>query len=287
MKRLSLTLLWSCLATTLAAHPLCPADTIVKVVRPDSVVIAETDSTTQMTVFGSEGNDEYYFRYSKMYSSDALSKIDEHAKSWNFTLPLLNVEKRRVKWALLCTDPHFGWSIPLDKTGNTPLHYAFNLGCELLQVRATLPGRRDAFSIGLGIDDYILSQHTGQMWIKRDGQLSTTPYPEGSGCHRSHISYTTLSLPIRYHHRFGNIWINLAAMPTLNLSPRVSYSYKLDNKEYSYKSKGLAYNDFGISFRLGVRYKSYSGIYLQYTPTKLFSEPAPAHYQMLTIGVLL
>ena len=62
MKRLSLTLLWSCLATPLAAHPLCPADTIVKVVRPDSVVIAETDSTTQMTVFGSEGNDEYYFR---------------------------------------------------------------------------------------------------------------------------------------------------------------------------------------------------------------------------------
>lgn len=287
MKRFSLTLLWSCLATTLMAHPLCPADTIVKVVRPDSVVIAETDSMTQMTIFGSEGNDEYYFRYSKMYAPDALSKVDEHARSWNFSLPLLNAEKGRVEWELLCTDLHLGWSAPLEESGRTHLHHAFSIGLELLQVRATLPSRRDAFSMGLGIDYNTMSQHTDQMWLKRDGQLDTAPYPEASRSHRSHISYGTLSLPVQYRHKFGNTWFSLAAIPTLNLRPVVSNSYKLDNKEYKYKFKHLPYKDFGMSFRLGVRYKGHSGIYLQYTPTELFDAPAPARYQMLTIGVLL
>ena len=81
MKRLFTTLFSLTLtaAAWAAGTEWMPADTVVRVVRPDSVVVLENDSSTEVKIFGKDNNPHYSFSYSKSFSSETLTKASERA----------------------------------------------------------------------------------------------------------------------------------------------------------------------------------------------------------------
>ena len=291
MKRLFTTLFSLCLTAAQAAAGTewMPTDTVVRVVRPDSVMVLENDSSTEVKIFGKDKNPHYSFSYSKTFSSETLTKASERADLWNITLPLQNkpASERKGFSLLLFNDISVGYGFAVDNPTSTGLHSAWQFSLELVGVKAYLPGGRDYFSLGVGMEANLISQHTRQMWGKTPGGVGLLPPPEGSYNHRSTLTDCAWTLPLHYGHRFGPIWVDLAAIGQLHLKPRISNTYEVENREYTHTFRHLKANDLSLSYRLTLTYKNNLGLYVQYNPNYLFDAPQSPRFRLLTVGLSL
>ena len=291
MKRLFTTLFSLTLtaAAWAAGTEWMPADTVVRVVRPDSVVVLENDSSTEVKIFGKDNNPHYSFSYSKTFSSETLTKASERADLWNITLPLQNkpASERKGFSLLLFNDISVGYGFAVDNPTSTGLHSVWQFSVELLGVKAYLPGSRDYFSLGVGMEANLISQHTSQMWGQTNSGVGLLPPPEGSYNHRSTLTDCAWTLPLHYGHRFGPIWVDLAAIGQLHLKPRISNTYEVGNREYTHTFRHLKANDLSLSYRLTLTYKNNLGLYVQYNPNYLFDAPQSPRFRLLTVGLSL
>ena len=291
MKRLFTTLFSLTLtaAAWAAGTEWMPTDTVVRVVRPDSVVVLENDSSTEVKIFGKDNNPHYSFSYSKSFSSETLTKASERAELWSITLPLQDNSEGGHKGfsLLLFNDISIGYGFAVDNPTSTGLHSAWQFSLELVGVKAYLPGGRDYFSLGVGMEANLISQHTRQMWGKTPSGVGLLPPPEGSYNHRSTLTDGAWTLPLHYGHRFGPLWVDLAAIGQLHLKPCISNTYEVENREYTHTFRRLKANDLSLSYRLTLNYKHSLGLYVQYNPNYLFDAPQAPRFRMLTVGLSL
>lgn len=291
MKRLLFTLLSLTLYTAAWASggEWLPGDTVVRVVRPDSVVILDTDSSAQVTIYGQGDDPNYFYSYSKSFGKESLTKVNERAELWSISLPLQNRcdnEDRGLN-LLLFNNISVGYGFAVKNPTSTGLHAAWQFSLELVGVKAYLPGGRDYFSLGFGIEANLISQHTRQMWGKTPGGVGLLPPPEGSYNHRSTLTDGAWTLPLHYGHRFGSLWVDLAAIGQLHLQPRISNTYEVENREYTHTFRHIKANDLSLSYRLTLKHKYYPGLYVQYNPNYLFDAPQAPRFRMLTVGLSL
>lgn len=281
--------LLSLFSVTANAVHVCGGDTIVKVVRPDSIVVTETDSVTRISVFGREGDSSYQFYYSKAFAPEGYSTISEHASKWNFSLPFQkNDSKGKAKYNLLgMYNIRYGITLPLNKTKDVHSQVGMNVGVDVVGVQTILPSRKNSLTLGLGVDIIQFKQRNGMQWIKRNGTLGTMAFPEGSHKRRSWFQGLALTLPLNYTHEFKKAEMGFSVIPELHFNGWVYNRYQINGKEVKDRYKGISQRKFGMSFRFNISSKRIGGIYLQYSPYKRFTAPDAPNYSTLSIGFIL
>lgn len=289
MKRifLSFSILLSALPTL--ASPVCGNDTIVKVVRPDSIVVTETDSMTQVHVFGKSDDNNYRFNYAKGYTADATTTVDEHVSNWDFNVPFLKQKQgKKAKFSFnFMAFMHFGVAVPLDKTSDVKTDVGYHVGADVFNVAAALPSGRDQLSIGLGVECYGFKQHGGLQWVKQNGQLTSLPFPANVSHRRSWLVTEALTLPVHYLHEFKNTYFGVSVIPEWNILTRVQNHYRLDEHRINDKFSGLNRRKFDVAFRVEFGNSGWGGLYLQYNPFKTFTGSTGSNFKMITIGYTL
>lgn len=291
MKRLLSTLILAliCAATCLAAGRQAVNDTIVKVIRPDSIVVTETDSTTRVQVYGRAGEPAYHFSYAKGYTDSTTTTLGEHALSdWDFSLPFGKLKSRRTtRFAVEgMAHIHTGLLIPIDKTGMADSHVGWQAGFDIINLTANLPSKRDALSIGFGVEVYLFKQRNGQQWIRRNGQLTTMPFADGLSHRRSLLTMGSFTLPIHYTHHFSKVnALTLSAIPEWNTINTISNRYRQGDKRISDLYRGrFNRRPFDVAVRVAFINDDWGGIYVQYNPSSSFTGDAPTDFKMLTVG---
>ena len=78
------------------AQDIIASDT-VRTLRPDSVIVIESDSVTQMCVYGRLNDPNYRMVYTVSKPTDAYTQIEEHNSKWDFTLPFQKTEPAKGK----------------------------------------------------------------------------------------------------------------------------------------------------------------------------------------------
>ena len=285
MKRLLSTLL-SLLAAlcTHAASPVCINDTVVKVIRPDSIVVTETDSITNVSVFGRDDDHTYTFSYSKGFPTGTDTTLGEHTTNWNFTLPFQR-GGRRTKFSFnFMPYLHMGVIVPLEKGNDMYSKIGWQVGTDVFNISATLPSQSDILSIALGVECYAFRQQKGHQWIKRDGQLGTIPFNAQASHRRSMLETVALTIPVHYTHEFKNTALTLSAIPEFPIHSGIRNRYTIDNRKIRDKYSKLNHRRFDMAFRVSFIYKDAGGIYVQFNPYKTFTGTTSPNFKMLTVG---
>lgn len=273
---------------TLAAN-VCGNDTIVKVLRPDSIIVTETDSATQIKVFGNTNDNNYRFNYSREFTSDASTTIGEHKSNWDFTTPFMkNKTDQRTKFCVnAIAFAHVGIVVPLSKTNEVHSNIGFQAGFDVINVSALLPSKCDELSIGIGVETFFLKQRNNYQWIKQNGQLATMPFDSEASHKHSRLDNFALTLPVHYLHEFKNTYIGLSIAPEFSIRSAISNRYRVDSHRVTDNYKNLNKRKFDVAFRLEFGKRDWGGLYLQFNPYKTFTGTASPNFKMLTIGYTL
>ena len=281
---------------SMLAAPFCSNDTVVKVVRPDSVVVSETSTQTRVDVYGRQGDPGYRFSYGSTDNPSALTSLEEHNGGWDFNLPLSKKGKSQGHSAFkpssvdvnLVDFIHVGASVPVDAQGDVPVNAGWNLGCDLFNIQYNLRSGRDAFYIGLGIDWNFLRASDDVVWTKATDGVSATPLPEGARDSRSRLTTTSLTLPLRYSHALTRkLCLDFSVQPQVAVGNRIHTKYKQDSHKVKDSAHGVGGQRFNVGVAVGLRSTKAFGIYLKYTPMNTWGDASPFNYKMLTVGVTL
>lgn len=290
MKRLlsTLTLALFVAATSFAAGTrVCVNDTVVKVLRPDSIVVTETDSTTHVHVFGSGNNPSYSFDYSKYFDGETTTTVDEHTSDWDFNLPFGKYKKRRTTQFAVegMAYMHLGAIVPVSKTSDVRSKVGVQAGLDVINLTANMPSHRDALSIGLGLELYMMKQKEGWQWVRRGGQLATIPFGEGVTHRHSLLASMSLTMPIHYSHSFKKTDLTFSVIPEWNMLTYISNNYhKGDSRINDRYRNDLNRRPLDVAFRINCTYNDAAGIYVQFNPYKSFTGVTSPNFKMLTVG---
>ena len=268
------------------AQDIIASDT-VRTLRPDSVIVIESDSVTQMCVYGRLNDPNYRMVYTVSKPTDAYTQIEEHNSKWDFTLPFQKTEPAKGKDIVFngFDMMHLGVMLPIDKTNVVKSNVGLNVGGDLVNVEFVLPNRKNHFFIGVGAEANLLWQDKSVAWQKLDGKLTANAYRADSYKHRSLLSYTALTLPLCYQHDFGREFlVRLAVIPQYVVAAHVVNHYKIAACSYTDKYKNVPINRFNLAFRIDFATRSAGGVYVQYMPFNTFKDGNPANFKMLSVG---
>lgn len=289
MKRTLLLIALAVAASSAFAANVCGNDTIIKAMRPDSVVVTETDSTTFVKIFGNNGDRTFRFSYAKGFPAEANTEISQHTSNWDFTLPFKkNTSEHKAKFSFnFMSSVHVGAAIPVSKTDDVHANVGWQAGADVFNVALSLPSKRDELSIGLGCELYYLRQHKGWQWVKQDGKLATIPFANGTEHRRSWSQNLALTLPLHYKHEFKHTYFGLSVIPGYFVLSHVKNSYRYGSQRVKDKYKGLNHRRFDLAVRAEFGHNDWGGLYVQFNPYKSFTGAASPNFKLLTIGVTL
>lgn len=281
---------------SMLAAPFCSNDTVVKVVRPDSVVVSENNLESKVEIYGRQGDPNYKVVYGRTENPSAFASLEEHTGGWDFNLPLSKKNKNQGPSAYkpssvdvnLISFIHVGASVPVNTQGDVPVNAGWNLGCDLLNIQYNLRSGRDAFFIGLGIDWNFLRASDDAIWTKATDGVAATPLPEGARDSRSRLTTTNLTLPLRYSHALTRkLCLDFSVLPQVAVGNRIHTKYKQDSHKVKDSAHGVGGQRFNVGVAVGLRSTKSFGVYLKYTPMNTWGDASPLNYKMLTVGVTI
>ena len=281
---------------SMLAAPFCSNDTVVKVVRPDSVVVSENNLESKVEIYGREGDPNYKVVYGRTENPSAFASLEEHTGGWDFNLPLSKKNKNQGPSAYkpssvdvnLISFIHVGASVPVNTKGDVPVNAGWNLGCDLLNIQYSFRSGRDAFFIGLGIDWNFLRASDDAIWTKATDGVATTPLPEGARDSRSRLTTTSLTLPLRYSHALTRkLCLDFSVLPQMAVGNRIHTKYKQESHKVKDSAHGVGGQRFNVGVAVGLRSTKSFGVYLKYTPMNTWGDASPLNYKMLTVGVTI
>lgn len=291
MKKFFLLTLFAVCPALLAAQTVSVADTVVRVHHADSVIVVETDSVTEITVYGKKDTPSYFFKYRKSSSPDAFSEISEHAGNWDVTFPLKKKQAKKEKRNRLeiFSNVHLGIDVPVFKSSDMKANFGWNLGMEILGVSHTFPNKKDCIGVGFGVEAHSLRVRKGRMWLKQDGELVVGMFPEEMRSRHSRLVNASLSFPVSYSHKFSHTAVEWSVRPEYNLNSRIYNRYKLDSEGYRKRIGGIKNKPWGMSVRMALDNDKIFApkFFLQYSPFHRFQGQDSPRYQLFTFGIVL
>lgn len=289
-KQPKLFLLAALLSQSAICSAICINDTIVKVSRPDSIIVTEADSMTHIRIYGNEADKSYRFHYSKGYSNEAVSTIDEHAAQWDFNIPFLKKKKdskKTIKNINCFNFTHFGLFIPVEKSSDISAKVGWNVSTDVLGLQYFLPSRRNILYIGIGLDCNLLKQHKGMQWVKQNDNLAIEPFPDETSKRKSWYNNISLTLPLRYSYMVWKEWeITFSAIPKYTIMGTVRNRYTIGNRRYLDEYKRFNERKISLDFSIDI-HNTWGGIFVKYSPFTTFNTSDGTNYKAITLGFTL
>ncbi len=272
-----------------------PEDTVIHIETPRTVTVLETDSSVSVAIRGSRDNAGYRFDYRKDFGrgDGVVTRQHSAALDFSFPFPFQKSERKKAgqqKRGSFCTmgGVGFGFVTAL----GTPAGMSVDMGssyeifADIISFGRYLP-RRTSISLGLGIDwrNYRLTGHT--RFVKADGNVVLSPYPDGADVDFSRVKVFSLTFPLRFQHELGrHVSYSLAAILNLNTYASVKTRYSLDGRDYRDLQKNIHQVRTSVDFMGQVQYRSV-GAYVKYSPCHVLKSDFGPTFTPLSVGLTL
>lgn len=273
-------------------HP----DTLKVIKNVSSVVITHCDSTTRISVNGTETDPDYQFSYEVNVDggSDNAKTQDSSRKSrWMPGVPKVNAhtganDKKNAKFEYIyLRDICIGSLIPLNApTGIDPsIDYSINYMAGM----AYAPWRHGPeFSIGAGMIWRSLSIHNGMMAAKSADALVMVNRPAEYNSVKSSIYSFGFTIPVMITQRIvKDFGLSVGAVVNLNTYTTASTEYKIGDIRYKEDYKNLQQQILTVDLmaKIGLVQSDDLGLYVKYSPMHMFRHGYGPEFTMMSVGV--
>lgn len=280
-KRFTTAILSLMAVTALSAAPAVelPVDTVLDV-RDADIVVSQNDEGLTIDVKRTEGEGTVYtypYTAGKTYAVDRTytnpaTLISRH----NFSVGFSGFSVGFVK----ALDAPRGMSQEMGKS----LEFSLD---QILSFQWHLPGHRDMFAIGIGVDWRNYRMTDSQRFLLRDKVVSVEGWEEGRNSVDSRLKTFGLQFPISYVHNFNSFAkVGLAVIMNVNTygSLKSHFTDTEGKKHETFQKCSGEINKFTVDFKATVQFCPFVALYCKYSPMKVFKKDRGPEFTPLSAG---
>lgn len=281
-------LLFASFGLSAAAHEL--NDTIVKVNRPDSVLVTRNDSAIMLRIHGAY--DDPSAKYTYTFPTQGTTMVDAAAKRWKFPDAPFKIQSKGLNkknsYSITSGSLLVGFNIPKNAPNaiNSDL-WGRNIDIETNFLRFSITrNHHHRFSLGWSYGWTKISLDGGLCFHLDNGVTSIGPYAEGQTPIRSVFRLNRHSFPLLYTRQDKGVNYTFGTVINLNVRPRIYNTYLDSNGQEvqdTYK-KGIHFTPATVSFYGEIKVRWF-GIFARYTPQSMFEKGFGPKFQTLTVGL--
>ncbi len=275
---------------TAITYDLSGEDTTVIVKKPATVTIEKTENRLSVEIIGNEENDDFYYNTTSEAISDNQIITTERITDWDFNIPFRNSKSDKKKYKDCITMGGFGFGMV--NAMNAPDGMNVNMGASYELVIDHLIGMKfypwqtgTAFSIGFGMTwrNYRMKGKT--RFLKEDGNLILSEYPEGADIKFSRIKVFSLTVPLMVNQNLSrNIELSVGPVVNFNTHASLKTVYKMDGKTEKATDNNIHQNPVTIDLMANIQFKEI-GLYFKYSPTNVLNTEFGPKFTSMSAGL--
>lgn len=250
-----------------------PVDTVLCVNNVSNVVVTESHAGLSVDISGAEADSTYTTTYEVIYDGNAIIKSHQ-----NFSMPFALQASKSDLVIGLVRDLHFGFTGAVDAPAamDTQMGKSFEIGIgELLFFEHSFgPSRRNAVSLGMGINWRNYRMTGMNRFDMVDGAVAVTGYPDDVEARYSRIKVFSLAFPVSYAYTTPvkaigktNLGFKLSGILNYNSHASMLTRYDLaDGTKVKENYDRIGQRKFSIDIRLAVHIAPAVNLYFTYSP---------------------
>lgn len=264
-----------------------------------AIMMGSLTAQAQLNItFKNPGQEDY---------QDYMEASGNHPGGWNFDIIGIRGGREYQRGSSAGKTirlPHIviasGFGFGFTSTQNAPAQVdtrmgrSFNFSIQDLLAIKLPTGPRSALSVGLGID-YRNYRMTGTQRFMEDPskQIYVTGYQPDTVSVWSKIRTRSTTFNLKYIQRLGRSHFRMSLGPELYVIPGRSRNHQIVNKysvagdEQKERFRNIRTNKVGLNLVANVQYRSFLGMYVKYTPTKVLDSSFGPQFSSLSVGLLL
>lgn len=258
-----------------------PADTVALIEKPDRITITDDGTTTTVLVKGKENHPDYNFLYSIAADTTSDNNI-------SISLPFVGEKLSRPasRSVTFFSDIYLGYIIPYDSPKQLRSSWEGGVS-NIIGMRYNF-GSGTALGFGVGLRGYDLNMRRGFEGTVVNDQLSIMPAPAGAVDARTHLSMTSLQIPLYFRQKIHrSLAFKLSAILNYNFIVRGESKYMLDGIEYTRKIKGLHQRLITPDFVFTIGSLDFGGLYVRWSPVSLFKSAYGPESHFISFGMAI
>ena len=290
MKRILFLTLMAAATTAFAAEN----DTLV-IEKPQRVTIITGDSLQSIRVKGKEGDNSFDYQNTiQLIDSNYVSTETYNKSLWDL-MPFgkkKDCEKRgNMQFALIASfSVGFTTAVGAADGVNIPVGPSWEFMWDIAQIQVRpWKERNHYFYTGFGLDWRNYRMTDQNRFVEQpDGQIVTTPYPQGSYPDFSRIKVLSLTVPFTYGFfpfKQG-LFRGFEIGPVLNFNvySSIKTRYGIDGEKQKDITKGLHRNPVTVDLMVKLQMK-YFNIYAKYSPCNVLDTAYGPKFRSVSFGV--
>jgi len=290
MKRILFLTLMAAVTNAFAAEN----DTLV-IEKPQRVTIITGDSLQSIRVKGKEGDNSFDYQNTiQLIDSNYVSTETYNKSLWDL-MPFgkkKDCEKRgNMQFALIASfSVGFTTAVGAADGVNIPVGPSWEFMWDIAQIQVRpWKERNHYFYTRFGLDWRNYRMTDQNRFVEQpDGQIVTTPYPQGSNPDFSRIKVLSLTVPFTYGFfpfKQG-LFRGFEIGPVLNFNvySSIKTRYSIDGEKQKDITKGLHRNPVTVDFMVKLQMK-YFNIYAKYSPCNVLDTAYGPKFRSVSFGV--
>jgi len=290
MKRILFLTLMAAATTAFAAEN----DTLV-IEKPQRVTIITGDSLQSISVKGKEGDSHFDYQNTIQLIDSNYVNTETYNKSLWELMPFgkkKEGEKRgNMQFALIASfSVGFTTAVGAADGVNIPVGPSWEFMWDIAQIQVRpWKERNHYFYTGFGLDWRNYRMTDQNRFVEQpDGQIVTTPYPQGSNPDFSRIKVLSLTVPFTYGFfpfKQG-LFRGFEIGPVLNFNvySSIKTRYSIDGEKQKDITKGLHRNPVTVDLMVKLQMK-YFNIYAKYSPCNVLDTAYGPKFRSVSFGV--
>lgn len=269
-------------------------DTLV-IEKPQRVTIITGDSLQSIRVKGKEGDNSFDYQNTiQLIDSNYVSTETYNKSLWDL-MPFgkkKDCEKRgNMQFALIASfSVGFTTAVGAADGVNIPVGPSWEFMWDIAQIQVRpWKERNHYFYTGFGLDWRNYRMTDQNRFVEQpDGQIVTTPYPQGSNPDFSRIKVLSLTVPFTYGFfpfKQG-LFRGFEIGPVLNFNvySSIKTRYSIDGEKQKDITKGLHRNPVTVDLMVKLQMK-YFNIYAKYSPCNVLETAYGPKFRSVSFGV--
>lgn len=270
------------IAGVAAAWATEPADTVVSVADPHSVVVMQRGDSTVVDISGAGTNKRFKFHYA--VAPDTVTDDGLSVDMPFFSRPPVG-KGRKMREVTAFKGIYGGMVFPVRDQGRLALSWEVGVN-SLIGYSVRRGGAGVSVGVGFG---YRRMAMDGNLILEKSGdQLIAGAAPEGTSDVSAHIGSWAIHLPVMYtqrlHRSFG---FSIGVVANFNFYTTASMEYRSGDVKYSSSIKGLHQRILTPDILFTVGSVGNAGLYVRWSPVRSFSGRFGPEYSFVSTGVSL
>lgn len=284
-------LLGMALLTATAVQAMEDNDTTI-INNAHKVMVITNDSLQQIKVVGKDEDKQYVYEnliqiVDTNYVSESRTYRELNAVNWKVG------KKDQDGWSSNSLTLHFGLGVSTPTNVPSDIDFRPFSSWEAmiwLQFDHTPKYKLQTYSIGLGFTSRSYGIRDDRMFYKgEDGVTALYDYPAGAASRSSHITISSISIPLLFKQKFGHkshFSLTLGPVINFNLAGTINNRFELDDDDYDITTRKIGHRPVTVDF-MGILRAYGVGFYVKYSPMSVLKTNRGPEFRALSFGLYL